>query len=43
MDIPESFLILDLRTPQDFKNITISGFKKNDVVTIYQNSKKYLG
>jgi hypothetical protein len=38
MDIPESYIILDLRTPQDFKNITISGFKKNDVVTIYQNS-----
>ncbi len=38
MDIPEPFCLLDLRTCNDYKGITICGYKRNDVVTTYQNS-----
>ncbi len=38
MNIPEPYLIIDLRQPSEFKGVTISGFKRMDVVTIFQNS-----
>ena len=38
LNIPEPYMILDLRPPNEFKGVTISGFKKQDVVTIFQNS-----
>ena len=38
MNIPESYIIMDLRSPSEFKGVTISGYKKNDVINIFQNS-----
>ena len=38
MNIPEPYLLLDLRNQQDFKGITIRGFKRQDVIQAYQNS-----
>lgn len=38
MNIPEPFCILDLRTNNDFKGITICGYKRTDVITTFQNS-----
>ncbi len=38
MNIPEPFTILDLRPPGDFKGVTICGFKKTEVSTVFQNS-----
>lgn len=38
MNIPEPYLLLDLRNQQEFKGITIRGFKRQDVIQAYQNS-----
>ncbi len=38
MNIPESYIIMDLRSPSEFKGVTISGYKKNDVINVFQNS-----
>jgi len=37
MDIPEYFIIHDIRTKKDFKGITISGYKRQDVMNTFQN------
>ena len=38
MDIPENYIIHDIRNPTDFKGITISGYKRKDVINAFQNS-----
>lgn len=38
MDIPESYIITDIRNTKDFKGITISGYKRSDVIKAYENS-----
>jgi hypothetical protein len=38
MNIPESYIIHDIRSSKDFKGITISGYKRKDVINAYQNS-----
>jgi hypothetical protein len=37
MEIPESYIIHDIRTQKDFKGITISGYKRKDVLNTFQN------
>ena len=37
MNIPSDYILYDIRNVKDFKKITISGYKKRDVVTTYQN------
>ena len=50
MEIPNKYLICDIRTPKEFENGTISGYKKKDVINAYQNAliiqkwkKQYIG
>ena len=38
ISIPENYIIYDIRTSKDFRNLTISGYKKADVINAYQNS-----
>ena len=38
MDIPDKYLICDIRCPKDFNGGTISGYKKKDVINVFQNS-----
>lgn len=38
MDIPNNYLICDIRCPKDFNNGTISGYKKRDVINAFENS-----
>ena len=38
MEIPNTYTIYDTRISKDFKNITICGFKRRDVINAYQNS-----
>ena len=38
MDIPNKYLICDIRTSKDFKGATISGYKKADVLNAFQNA-----
>jgi hypothetical protein len=38
ISIPEDYIIHDIRTAKDFRNLTISGYKKADVINAYQNS-----
>jgi len=38
ISIPDSYIIYDTRTPNDFKGISICGYKRSDVVKEYQNS-----
>ena len=38
MEIPNKYLICDIRTPKEFENGTISGYKKKDVINAYQNA-----
>jgi hypothetical protein len=38
MNIPTSYIIHDIRSEKDFKNITICGYKRKDVINAYQNS-----
>ncbi len=38
MNIPEPYMVIDLRPPVDLKGVSIRGYKRMDVVTIYQNS-----
>ena len=38
MDIPNNYLICDIRTSKDFNGGTISGYKKRDVINAFQNS-----
>jgi hypothetical protein len=38
ISIPENYIIYDIRTAKDFRNLTISGYKKSDVINAYQNS-----
>ena len=38
MDIPNKYLICDIRTSKDFSSGTISGYKKRDVMNAFQNS-----
>jgi hypothetical protein len=38
ISIPENYIIYDIRTSKDFRNLTISGYKKVDVINAYQNS-----
>ena len=38
MNIPEPYLVIDLRPIQEFKGITVSGYKRQDVINAYQNS-----
>ena len=38
MDIPSNYIIHDIRSSKDFKGITISGYKRKDVIKAYQNS-----
>lgn len=38
MEIPPKYLICDIRTPKEFENGTISGYKKKDVINAYQNA-----
>lgn len=38
MNIPESYMVIDLRPPVDLKGVSICGYKRVDVSTIYQNS-----
>ena len=38
MDIPSDYCIFDTRTLKDLKGITISGYKRQDVLNIFQNS-----
>jgi len=37
MEIPESYIIHDIRTQKDFKGITICGYKRKDVINTFQN------
>ena len=36
--IPDSYIIYDTRTPNDFKGISICGYKRSDVIKEYQNA-----
>ena len=38
MEIPQEYIIHDTRIAKDFKGITISGYKRKDVINVYQNS-----
>jgi hypothetical protein len=38
MEIPDSYIITDIRNTKDFKGITISGYKRSDVIKAYENS-----
>ena len=38
ISIPQNYIIYDIRTAKDFRNLTISGYKKSDVINAYQNS-----
>lgn len=38
MNIPEDYIIHDTRVAIDFKGVTISGYKRLDVVSAYQNA-----
>lgn len=38
MEIPNSYVIHDTRMAKDFKGITISGYKRKDVLNAFQNS-----
>jgi len=38
ISIPNDYIIYDIRTAKDFRNLTISGYKKADVINAYQNS-----
>ena len=38
MDIPNKYLICDIRSSKDLNGGTISGYKKRDVITAFQNS-----
>jgi len=38
MELPINYIIHDTRIGKDFKNITISGFKRKDVINVFQNS-----
>ena len=38
MDIPNNYLICDIRSSKDFSGGTISGYKKRDVINAFQNS-----
>ena len=38
MEIPQSYIIHDIRSSRDFKGVTISGYKRKDVINAYQNS-----
>ena len=38
MEIPNSYIIYDTRISKDFKGITVSGYKRNDVTNAFQNS-----
>ena len=36
--IPNQYVIHDTRNPNDFKGVTICGYKRTDVVMAYQNA-----
>jgi len=38
ISIPEYYVIYDTRTPNDFKGISICGYKRSDVIKEYQNA-----
>ena len=38
MDIPNKYLICDIRTSKDFNGGTISGYKKRDAINVFQSS-----
>ena len=38
MNFPEKYLVFDVRNLKDFKNATISGYNKKDVIRTFQNS-----
>jgi hypothetical protein len=38
MEIPDSYIICDTRIGKDFKGITMSGYKRKDVINAFQNS-----
>ncbi len=38
MNIPNNYIIHDIRSEKDFKGITICGYKRKDVINAYQNS-----
>lgn len=38
MDIPNKYLICDIRISKDFNGGTISGYKKRDAINVFQNS-----
>lgn len=38
MNFPEKYLVYDIRTSKDLKNSTISGYKKKDVITAFENA-----
>lgn len=38
MEIPDSYIIHDTRTSKDFKQVTICGYKRKDVLNAFQNS-----
>lgn len=38
MNFPEKYLVYDIRTSKDLKSSTISGYKKKDVVSAFENS-----
>lgn len=38
MNFPEKYLVFDVRDLKDFKNATISGYNKKDVIRTFQNS-----
>ena len=38
MEIPNKYLICDIRVSKDLKGATISGYKKSDVINVFQNS-----
>ena len=38
MEIPVKYLISDIRTPKEFNQGTISGYKKRDVIKAFENA-----
>ena len=38
MNFPEKYLVYDIRTSKDLKSSTISGYKKKDVVSAFENA-----